>query len=270
MKPGRRLRVFAVAFISEFLLIAAWMSTDLEDIVPTVRRQAATVKRHAAAVIKAAPMPQIVLPVEASYRTLELHAFDDQAELKKWEEKPFRGHSRYEIVEEGGVRFVRSSSEAASSALYLKDLHYQPAADLYIEWDWRAVRFPVKRDGTRLANRGEDDFAARIYVVFPGTNFFNTNVIEYIWDEKLPEDTVASSPFSDRVKLVVVRSGPAPTENGGWRHERRNILSDYHRFYGELPKRELGAIGFMSDSDNTGSSSAADFKNFALTRKLSK
>ncbi len=111
----------------------------------------------------------------------------------------------------------------------------------------------------KLANRSEDDFAARVYVIFPGSTFFNTDVIEYIWDESIAEGTVGSSPYSDRVKLFVIRSGRPTEENGGWQIEKRSPYEDYVKLFGKKPKRAIGAVALMSDSDNTGTQSEANF-----------
>jgi hypothetical protein len=68
------------------------------------------------------------------------------------------------------------------------------------------------------------------------------------------------------VKLFVIRSGPGPEVSGGWNREERNLYQDYVKLFGKAPKRPLGAIGLMSDSDNTGTVSAADFGDFTLQR----
>jgi hypothetical protein len=221
------------------------------------------------AVIKAVPPPVIQMPPKEIFAVVEEYRLAEPGALDKWQEKVFRDKTVYKTAIEGEKTFLRATSEKASSGLYLKNLDHKPAKDLYVEWEWRAVSFPLKSDKKRLSNREEDDFAARIYMVFPGTNLFNSNVLEYIWDESLPEGSVESSPFSGRVKLLVVRTGPSdPATGGGWRTERRNVYEDYRKYFGEDQKRSLGAIGFMSDSDNTKTSSEAHFNYLALKRKL--
>ncbi len=186
--------------------------------------------------------------------------------LRRWEEKIFRGKTLYEVTTENGNTFLKTSSKAASSGLYAK-IHVEPLPDVFLTWWWRAVRFPEKKEPLRLSNRGEDDFSARVYVVFPGSNFFNSNVIEYIWDEAISAGTQSSSPFSDRVKLFVIRTGPPADANGGWKMEERNVYDDYKHLFGKPPDRAIGAIAIMSDSDNTKTESASDFGDIVIHQK---
>jgi hypothetical protein len=171
------------------------------------------------------------------------------------------------VLTENEQGFLKSTSEDASSGLYVK-INYEVTPDLYLSWRWRAITFPQKKNPEKLSNRGEDDFAARIYVIFPGSTFFNSNVIEYIWDERLPVGMAASSPFSDRVKLFVIRSG-APPEGAGpeWQVEERNIYQDYVQLYGKPPNRPIGAVALMSDSDNTSTRSESDFGDIVFKLK---
>jgi hypothetical protein len=205
-------------------------------------------------------------PPKETFTTVRQIRFEDPNSLKAWEEKIFRGKTQYQVIREGERAFLSSSSAAASSSIYMK-MEQKVTPDLYLSWRWRAKRFPQKKEPAKLANRGEDDFAARIYVVFPGSNFFNTNLIEYIWDERIPAGSVASSPFSGRVKLFVIRTGPAGAEAGGWAVEERNIYEDYTMLFGKPPDRVIGAIALMSDSDNTKTASEADFGDILFKRK---
>jgi hypothetical protein len=210
------------------------------------------------------PIKKITEPRARVFKNIiQQFQFTSQASLKNWEEKVFRGKTLYEVTTENGKQFLKTSSSAASSGLYAK-IHIEALPDVFLSWWWRATKFPQKKDPSRLSNRGEDDFSARVYVVFPGSNFFNSNVIEYIWDENLPVGTNASSPFSDRVKLFVVESGPAGEKDGGWRIQDRNIYEDYKKLFGKPPDRSIGAIAIMSDSDNTKTASGSDFGDIVI------
>ena len=197
---------------------------------------------------------------------LEKFVFQTPDSLKTWEEKIFKGKTAYAVVPEGEEGFLLAASKASSSGLY-KKVEYFITPELYLSWDWKVSEFPKKPDPKKLASRAQDDFAARIYLVFPGITFFGSNVIEYIWDENLPAGTASSSPFSDRVKLFVIRSGKPGQENGGWVHEERNIYQDYTALFESKPDRALEAIALMSDSDNTRSSSQASFRTIELKSK---
>ena len=104
-------------------------------------------------------------------------------------------------------------------------------------------------------------------MIFPGSSFFKSDVIEYVWDEIFPVGTAVSSPYSHRIKLFVIRSGAPSLENDGWQEEDRNIHQDYRQLFGKDPGRPVGVVALMSDSDNTGTASAADFSEFTLKMK---
>ena len=195
---------------------------------------------------------------------LKSYPAESEADLKKWQEKFFKNRTIYKVIEDEEKPFLSASSTGGSSGLYLK-VNFPPAQDLFLSWKWRAKKFPTKTNPQKLSNRREDDFAARVYVIFPGTNFLNSEVIEYLWDEKLPPGTFASSPFSGRVKLFVIRSGRP--EGDPWQEEARNIYEDYRLLFQKEPHRAIGGIAIMSDSDNTGSQSAADYKEIAFKTK---
>lgn len=72
----------------------------------------------------------------------------------------------------------------------------------------------------------------------------------YVWDASLPVGSVIVNPRTDRVRKIVVDSGPSKLRQ--WRDHRRNLAADFRLAFGEEPGA-LAAIGVMTDSDNTGS-----------------
>jgi hypothetical protein len=72
----------------------------------------------------------------------------------------------------------------------------------------------------------------------------------YVWSSKRPEGTVIVNPRTDRIRKLVVQSGPARL--GDWLTYQRDIQADYTKAFGEPPGALVG-IGIMTDSDNTGS-----------------
>ena len=198
---------------------------------------------------------------------LRRFAFDQgQDSLKEWEQKVFKPGTVFTVLEEGGLHGLSSQSRDACTGLFVKT--EQPVTpDLWLSWKWRAKEFPQKKHPELLSNRTEDDFSARVYVIFLASNFFHSDVIEYIWDEKFPVGTSADSPYSERVKLLVVHSGPAGSEGGGWADEERNIYEDYKKFFGKASRNPVGMVALMSDSDNTQTKASADFAEIVLKRK---
>jgi hypothetical protein len=70
----------------------------------------------------------------------------------------------------------------------------------------------------------------------------------YVWDSKLPVGTVVVNPRSDRIRKIVVDSGPAELRR--WREHRRNLAADFRLAFGE-PPGPLTSMAVMTDSDNS-------------------
>ena len=202
-----------------------------------------------------------------SFAILSRFLFQNQDSLKAWEEKTFKGKTNFVVHQKNETGFLSATSQDACSGLYTK-VNYEATPDLYLSWKWKVVRFPQKKEPDRLSNKSEDDFAARVYAIFPGSNFFKSDVIEYVWDENIPTGTAIASPYSERVKLFVIRRGAASPESDGWEEEERNLYEDYRKLFGKEPERPVGAVALMSDSDNTGTQSEADFADFTFKKKL--
>ena len=86
----------------------------------------------------------------------------------------------------------------------------------------------------------------------------------YTWDARLPRDTVLDSPFTRRVRLIVLHGIGEPLQT--WRHEDRDLPSDFHRLFGDesvaLPP--LRAVVVSGDADNTGGHSIAHLRELQL------
>jgi hypothetical protein len=169
---------------------------------------------------------------------------------RKWEEKFFRGRTKYEVTREGNLFCVKATSNASASALYYK-IKYDAKDYPILSWRWKVGG--VLSKGNALYKDG-DDYAARVYVVFPSLAFWRTKALNYIWANRLPQGEAVPNPFTANAVMVAVESGPERT--GQWVEERRNILADYRKFFGTEPP-EVGAIAIMTDTDNTGDEAIA-------------
>jgi hypothetical protein len=174
--------------------------------------------------------------------------FSHPGSLMEWDEKIFHGRSQYNIESlPNGEMALRAQSRGTSSALYHRvDVRIQSKPRLI--WEWSSPTFPegVKEE---LAERKTNDFAGRVYAVFKGGTVLNSYVIQYLWDADFDEGTFATSSFAKNVKMMVVQHGPEPSQ--GWVLEERDLYDDYQKLFGKTPTRDLAAIAFMSDSDNT-------------------
>ena len=228
-----------------------------------------------------------------AYNLPKLFKFDKKNALSEWQEKIFRNRVLY-IVEPqtDGGQLVAKSKNACSGLLY--KIRFDSKKYPMISWKWRVVKFPERNSyasallpkkkvnlwekflsaigieppskkpkstkpfiAEKDAKGGwleKDDYAARIYIIFPSWIFSNIKTIEYVWSEDLPEGTIMTSPYFANIKLIVVESGKKG--NDEWAHEERNIYEDYKRAFGKAPGG-VGAIAIMTDTDNTLSTAEA-------------
>ncbi len=185
--------------------------------------------------------------------------------------------THYSIVPDGAGFVLKADSRAAASGLYRTvDL----AATDYpvLSWRWKVENVLAKGDERRKEG---DDYAARIYVAFrydaeAATLWERTwygayrliygeyppkAAINYIWANRLPKGAAIDNAFTDRAKMIAVRSGPE--EIGRWLSEERNVYEDYRRLFGHEPPRIAG-VAVMTDTDNTGESTVAYYDEIVL------
>jgi hypothetical protein len=169
---------------------------------------------------------------------------------KNWKEKSFKGLTLYEVVQEDGQRCIKATSNASASALYF-EIDFDPKEYPFLAWSWKVSNILAK--GDELRKEG-DDYAARVYVVFPSALFWRTKAINYIWANKLPAGQAVPNPFSSNACMIAVQSGTAHV--GQWLDEKRNLLEDFRKCFGEDPPK-AGAVAIMTDTDNTGEQAVA-------------
>ena len=171
-------------------------------------------------------------------------------DIADWEEREFEGRTRYEIADdpEGTGPVVAATSEGTASAFYLKrriDLEGTP----FLSWRWK-VEAPLPIADERV--KGGDDFAARVYVVSKGFGLLRRPLaLTYVW-ANAPVGSSWPNPFTSRVVMVVVDSGPG----GEWRRHERNVREDFRRYHGKDVER-LEGVAIMTDTDNSGTAGRA-------------
>ncbi len=166
-------------------------------------------------------------------------------DAKGWELRHFEGETRYRIVEDAGAKVLEAESEAAASSLYLEreiDLAGRPV----LEWRWK-IEAPLAVADERV--KEGDDFAARVYVVAPGEGLFGLpTAISYVWSGNAPVGADWPNPFTSKVRMVAVESGPDGA--GKWRSYRRNVREDFRRLF-DREVDELEGVAVMTDTDNS-------------------
>ncbi len=135
-----------------------------------------------------------------------------------------------------------------------------------LAWRWRVERFV---EGADLRSRSGDDGAAKLCVFFalPTDRLpfgertrlalarsatgedVPSETLCYVWDEKEAKNTLLPNAFTRRIRMLVLETGAA-----GWRSERRNLLADYRRAFGDESgglQPDIVGVAVSADSDNT-------------------
>ena len=200
-----------------------------------------------------------------------------------WEPLHFKNipaHTGYRLVRDQGVTVVEANSRASASGL-IRKISINPHDYPILAWKWKAADIYAKGDVTKKEG---DDYPARIYITFAydadKVNLwervkFNAiklvygeyppiNSINYIWASKSPQQQITPNPYTDRVMMIAIESGPARLHQ--WISEERNIVSDYRQAFGTEPPA-ISGIAIMTDSDNTGESATAWYGDIVLKGK---
>ena len=168
----------------------------------------------------------------------------------RWKEKSFSGHTVYELVHEDGRSCIKATSRGAASGLYYA-IDFDPETYPIITWSWKIDGIIADGDSR---SKETDDYAARVYIVFPSFFFWRTKALNYIWANKLAKGEMQPNSYTHNAVMVAVESGPERA--GQWVVEERNIVEDYQRAFGSRPP-PAGAIAIMTDTDNTNGQATA-------------
>ena len=180
--------------------------------------------------------------------------------LDGWKNKSFEGQTEYRLVAEANAQVLRAESNAAASGL-VYEKEYDPLRYPILTWRWKVDNIITKGDGR---TRAGDDYAARVYVVFPHWFFPKTRTLNYIWANQLEKESVTPNAYTGNAMMIAVESGADKV--GKWVSVRRNIVDDYRKAFGENPP-EVGAIAIMTDTDNTGESAIAWYGDITALQK---
>ncbi len=188
----------------------------------------------------------ILLTVAAAFAAGVAVGRFSSGDLSGWRDETFRGRAKtsYQLTKDNGRMVLMAQSRHAASGV-LKKVNLDPRTFRVLRWSWKVEHTLKGEDVTRKSG---DDFAARVYVVFPRTFFWQTRALNYVWAAKLPKNAVVRSPYTGNAVIVAAESGDGKA--GTWVSEERNVYEDYRRAFGEEPPR-IGAVAVMTDTDDT-------------------
>ena len=228
--------------------------------------------------------PEPVRPVEVS---LEGSDWVGQSRLVEVVDQPAWRHqrygqqraTRYRATRHAGRPALHAQSDAGNSTLRLP-LAEPADPRLQIAFSWYVSRLNERAD---LLDPDIDDAVARVLLTFEGDrsrfrarDHVLSEIVQlitgeplpfatlvYVWDHRYPVGTVIANPHTDRIRLMVVQSGPEGLNR--WNDLSRDVAADFRQAFGEVPGPITG-IGLMSDSNNTGESVQAWFGPLSVTR----
>jgi hypothetical protein len=194
--------------------------------------------------------------------------------------KNITSHTHYTLIKDGDTVVIKAVSRASASGL-IRKIRIDPQKYPFIRWQWKVSNVYKNGDVTQKSG---DDYPARIYITFEydpdrigllekikynlAKQFYGeyppSAAINYIWASHAAIGTIVSNPYTQRTKMIVVKSGKMALNT--WITEERNMFDDYIRAFGEKPPM-ISGIAIMTDSDNTKEAATAFYGDIQLREK---
>lgn len=174
----------------------------------------------------------------------------------------------WEVLENTGKANVALVREADGQALQLRSEHTSFALQKKVQiplqeypvlvWQWKVTQLPAGGDFRRSST---DDQAAQLIVAFSERQF-----LAYIWDSTAPQGLLeeAPAPLFRKIFAMVMQSGPRAL--GTWFTERRNVIDDYTRAFGQAPEAIEG-VRIQINSQHTRSRAESYWKSILFTNE---
>jgi len=178
--------------------------------------------------------------------------------------------NKFSLVADEGRTVLRVDSDNSAGSIGIpltlpRSTGAANGGNATLQWRWKVDRV---LDNADMDQKLGDDYAARVYVFFDvpleSLSFVDRSKIKiarmvagadvptaalcYVWDNKHRIGHTAWSPYTNRVRKIVLQSGPARV--GQWMTESRDVAADFREAFGlEAPAVTGVAVG--NDSDNT-------------------
>jgi hypothetical protein len=205
--------------------------------------------------------------------------FENRQQWENWQHIDFPGREKTRYEYEPDEQMVCARAVSSASALaheFPGELTDYPV----LSWEWRIDQV-LEKGNARF--RAGDDYAGRVYVNFKRDNRLSRwertrarlfeilygqeipgQTLNFIWANVLAIDEIVTSPYTEHARLVALQSGNPRA--GEWVREEVNIPAYYRQaFNGEPPP--VHSIAIMTDSDDTGETVQACYRNIKLSKK---
>ena len=172
------------------------------------------------------------------------------------------------------------TESAGSISMLRQKLRIDPAQLGALHFEWRIDQLI---EGADMTQRETEDSAVRLVLAFDGdrSRFSPRNamlselsramtgeempyaVLMYVWSNELPVGTVIANPRTDRIRKIVVESGPQRLRQ--WLRYQRDVRADFEQAFGKAPGT-LQSMAIMTDTDNTQGRTQAAYGDIRLER----
>ena len=222
--------------------------------------------------------PQPGHPAQAVPEQLPL-AFSAK-DIMRWQTMQLPGKLRtaFRLAQTDQRPAVQTES-AGSISMLRQRLQVAPAQLGTLQFDWRVENLI---EGADMTQRETEDSPVRLVLAFDGdrSRFSPRNamlselsrsltgedmpyaVLMYVWSNALPVGTIITNPRTDRIRKIVVESGPDRLRQ--WQRYQRDVRADFEQAFGEAPG-VLKSIGIMTDTDNTRGRTRAAYGDIRLS-----
>ncbi len=190
-------------------------------------------------------------------------------------------YTRFSVVDLDGRRAVKIEADESYGNLVHALAPTLPP--LHLAWQWRVER-PLEH--ADLRQKSGDDTEVKVCVFFDepmeqlsfgerqllriarsrSVEPVPTATVCYVWDSRLPTGTALDSPFTRRLRYIVLQSGTSRLDQ--WVAERRDVAADYLKVFGSESASVPPIVGVAvgADADNTKSRSVAYVSELVLER----
>jgi hypothetical protein len=181
-------------------------------------------------------------------------------------------------LEKHDQRLAVKAHAQSSASMLRQRLNVLPEQLGRLQFEWQIDGLIAQAD---MAERDSEDSPVRLILAFEGdrSRFSAKNAmlseltetltgeplpyatLMYVWCNHRPVGSVIVNPRTDRVRKLVVESGPAHVRQ--WRRYERDVRADFERVFGEAPGA-LRGLAIMTDTDNTRSDARAWYGDIRL------
>ncbi len=193
--------------------------------------------------------------------------------LDRWTHERFpkiEKASSYRIAVVDGAPALVAAADASASYLLFSQVYSLRQYPL-LRWRWRVDSVYDKGERSKKA---VDDFPIRIFLLFEfepekagimdrlsyglAKSIYGVypphSSLSYVWDSRSAVGAILISPYTDKDRDYVLRSGAASA--GLWIDESVNVLEDYKKAFGREPPDRV-TLAIMADADDTGASAVS-------------